>query len=48
MSFAYLILGWLVLTSLGIAGIVALEPLSTRRSDSAASQPGRTKRTVRS
>ncbi len=31
MSFVYLILGWIILTSLGIAAIVALEPLWTRR-----------------
>jgi len=32
MSFAFLILGWIVLTSLGIGLIVAAEPLWTRRS----------------
>ncbi len=30
MSFVYLILGWIVLTSLGIGLIVAAEPLWTR------------------
>jgi hypothetical protein len=31
MSFIVLILWWMIATSLGIAGIVALEPLWTRR-----------------